>query len=95
MAGEFRPKKVTMIRILIPTVLVLFAALAPAADTITPTVPADTPAATFPHGNVPVSGQGRRDGQGLHRRNGSGVCQTTGDGIVLIYHHRPVTQEHA
>lgn len=73
-----------MIRILIPTVLVLCAALAPAAETTTSPVPADTPAATCPLGNVPGSGQGLGAGQGKgqcqRKRDGSGACQGQGNG---------------
>lgn len=84
MASEPRPKEVIMVRMLIPTVFVLCAALAPAAETTTPTVPADAPAATCPLGNVPGSGQGQGAGQGkgqcLRKRDGSGACQGKGKG---------------
>lgn len=65
-----------MVRMLIPTVLVLCAPLAPAAETTTPAVPADAPAVTCPLGNVPGSGQG----QCLRKRDGSGACQGQGKG---------------
>jgi len=84
MTSEPRPKEVIMVRMLIPTVLVLCAALAPAAETTTPTVPADAPAVTCPLGNVPGSGQGQGAGQGkgqcLRKRDGSGACQGQGNG---------------
>jgi hypothetical protein len=87
MTSEPRPKEVIMVRILIPSLLVLCAALAPAAETTTPivpAVPADAPAVTCPLGNVPGSGQGQGAGQGkgqcLRKRDGSGACQGQGKG---------------
>ncbi len=73
-----------MVRMLIPTLLVLGATLVPAAETTTPTVPADAPAATCPLGNVTGSGQGQGAGPGkgqcLRKRDGSGACQGKGKG---------------
>jgi hypothetical protein len=84
MTSEPRPKEVIMVRILIPSLLVLCASLVPAAETTTPAVPAGTPAATCPLGNVPGSGQGKTAGQGqgqcLRKRDGSGACQGPGKG---------------
>jgi hypothetical protein len=78
-----RTQEAFMVRILIPTLLALCAAVAPAAET-TPTVPADTAATTCPLGNVPGSGQGqgagRDQGQCQRKRDGSGQGQGKGKG---------------